>query len=221
MGNKIDRPGQFRGTIIDYGLDKAKETRSTFVRLHCKIEEWWNGEAWEDWRSWDFEAYGSICIIKKDGTLNERMVDNLMSFAGWNSDFTAITQKTWEPTPIRFSVKEDSYKDKNGQEQHGFKVDWIDDYDSVPTGGNMQGNVAIDDAKTLNAQFGGSLRARRSNAARNAPKPASNGSKPAAPTNRRAAANAAATRLQAPLDDPSEARADDDVPPWEQDDVKQ
>jgi hypothetical protein len=110
---------------------------------------------------------------------------------------------SWQPLPVRFSVKYDTFSDKGK-----FRINWIYEFDSEP-GGGILGNVDPAGAKKWKAQFGAQIRAMTGNAAREAaPKPAG---KPAAPAAQkpRGRAKTAPTPPPAPERQPGE---DDDIP---------
>jgi hypothetical protein len=170
---ECDREGQFRGRITNYGLRKAKETKSVGVTITALLDEIWNAEseAWEPWAEYGMEATGTIWVIGKEGKVNQLGVESLMKHAGWDADFEAIANGAWEPKPCQLAVKAETYND-----QVQFKIAFVNDFDRKPGG---MGNVAPDEAKLLQDQHGQALRALLSNAKRGATKPET--AKPASP----------------------------------------
>lgn len=167
----VDRKGQFRGQILDYGLQKV-DSGAVGVRLHVRLDAFWNGEAWDDWSGANVDAWGTLWIVKKDGTVNNNSVDSLVKYAGWDGSLKSIVENTWEPTPCQVSISEEEYK---GEMQ--YRIAYVNDLERTP-GANV-GNVTSDDLKALEARFGASLRAVAGNAKRNTAPPAT--AKPAAP----------------------------------------
>lgn len=178
MSQPCDRAGVFRGPVIACSLRKAEGgTQSKFFELRCAIHEYWNGEAWEDWRGYDMEAFGGLCIVKQKGDLNPTQLDPLIEHGGWDGDFERLVAGECRLNPLRFTTKAASYE-KDGQTKQSFKIEWIDAYDSVPGSKGLKTNMDENEAKMLNAQLGGAIRARIGNAKRNAAPAAG---RPAAP----------------------------------------
>ncbi len=171
--------GSFRGTIADYTLSQPKEGPSKSIGVNILVvgTGWWDAEneQWNDCEEsdWRAEAYGYVNIVKKDGSLNEKSIENLVKNAGWDGDITSIVQKTWEPTPIAFTIKADEYDGKTT-----YKVNYINPFDYTPGGGGFK---AFDPqaGKSLANQYGSQLRAL---ASKFKPKALpTNGTKPSAP----------------------------------------
>lgn len=159
--------GTFRGQIVSYGLHEA-ESGAKAVNLRVTVEEaWWADDegvyAWRDWREYGFAVDGSIWVVKKDGSLNENSVRSLMENAGWEANFRQLSEQTWEPRPIQFTVEEDTYKD-----ELRYRIGFINAYDATPGGGN----VSPETARQLDDVYGGALRALAGTMTRNAAKPA-------------------------------------------------
>lgn len=150
----FDREGTFRGEIIEYGLQDAKESKSVAVVVKCQVHEAYNfeTETWEDWRQWNMEGYGNVWVIKKDGTINEKSAESLMRHAGWSGSLNDIVTGDWKPTPVQFVVKSETYKN-----QTQYKVAFINGYDSTPGGGIR--SVDPDKAKELQLSYGSQFRA--------------------------------------------------------------
>jgi hypothetical protein len=153
----IDRPGNFRGEIIDYGLMEF-DSNSVAIAVEARIDEAWNDETkqWEDWRPYAMRATGNIFVIKKDGTINTKQVEALVQHAGWDGSLESIIDNSWHSKPCQFSVNSEVYKD-----QTRYRISWINDYNRAPGG---LGQIAPNRVKELNAKFGGALRAVASNA---------------------------------------------------------
>lgn len=171
MPMKCDRAAEFRGDILGAALNKAPNTASTFVDLKCRVRDYWNpvSKAWEDWTGYEMDAFGSLCIIKRDGTLHEMQVNALLDHAGWDGEFGSFGNENFQFKPVRFQTKERTFT-KDGQTVTVYEVEFINAYDSTP-GGALRSNVQENDVKALSAQFGGAIRALKGNAQRNAPKP--------------------------------------------------
>ena len=177
--NSFDREGEFRGEILEYGLQKARDSQSVAVVIRARIHDQYNfdAEAWESWREYvPYEGYGNIWIIKKDGTPNEGAIQSLVKFAGFSGELSDIVHKLWQPTPVRFSIAADTYKGETR-----YKIGFLGDYNTAPSAGIKSIDEA--EAKALSARFGSQLRAIAGTAKRAA---APSGDKPASPPPRSA-----------------------------------
>lgn len=171
MSQPVDREGIFRGTITEYGL-KEMESGAVAVSIKAKLDEFYQADAWHPWAEYEQEAQGDIWVLKKDnGGPNDKAIASLVRCAGWDGEFTSITNETWKPTPAQFVVKREEY---NGQTR--FKIAFVNEFDRSPSG--SMGNVDQAKAKELQARFGSQLRAIVGNSKRAAPP---NGSPPAPP----------------------------------------
>lgn len=177
-----DRAGHFRAEIVEYGLKEA-ESKSVAISFRVQLTEWWDGEKWVNWRDYEMDAYGDSWIVKKDGKLNDRAVNDMIKHCGWDGQLSTIADSTLKPTPFQVQVEAHEYKG-----QTTYRVAWINAYDSQPGGGAM-GNVDGNKLAELEARFGQSLRALGGNARRNA---APTSGRPAPPPARPAPAPAMA-----------------------------
>ena len=182
-----DRAGNFKAEIIEYGM-KEFPTGSVAVQIKVSLKEMWDNEneEWLPWEDYGMESYGSIFVVKKDGTLNDTGIKSLMSNAGWNGDFDAIAKRTWAPSMCQVSVKAETYENNLYH-----KVAFVNHINSVP--GSM-GMLADDKIKDLNARFGSSLRAMYGSAKQSSAP--TKGKPPAPPMSRK---NSAAVNAQAPV----------------------
>lgn len=194
---ECDRAGNFKVEIIEYGM-KEFPTGSVAVQIKASLKEIWDhdNEQWMPWEEYDMEAYGSVFVVKKDGTLNESGIRSLVNNAGWNGDFEAIANRTWAPSICQASIKAEPYEGKTY-----YKIAFINHRDSTP--GSM-GMLDDDKIKALNSRFGSSLRAMAGTVKAN-PAPAK-GKPPAPPMSKK---HSAAVNAQAPVG----VAADDDRAP--------
>lgn len=149
----VDRPGNFRGKILEFGIHEA-ESGAVAINMRVSLDGRWdseNGEWDDEWSQYEQFADGAVWVIKKDGTLNDRQIESLCRYAGWDAQLKSVQDQSWEPTPCAFVVNEDNY----GDEQR-FRVSFINAYDSTPGG---MGQVSADKLKELEKRFGSQLRA--------------------------------------------------------------
>lgn len=147
-----DRAGNFRVSIMDYGLVE-EQSGAIAISIQVKLLEIWDSDAseWKGWGEYNMEANGKIYVIKKDGSVNKGQAEALMKFAGWDGLFDTIANHQWDCTPFSCNVEEDEYEGKIR-----FKIGFVNDYNRTPGAFN---NVTADKAKELQSRFGSSLRA--------------------------------------------------------------
>ena len=167
-----DRTGDFKAEIIEYGLREIEGRQSVCVPIRALLTEMWDGEKWIDWREYQMAAEGDLWIGKSDGTANERQIESLIKYAGWDGSLPALVDGSWKPTPCQVQVQLDEYKD-----QKRYKISWLNPIDRTPGGGALS-NVDDSKVKALEARFGSTLRALSGNVRRNQAPAAS---KPSAP----------------------------------------
>jgi hypothetical protein len=177
MSTPVDRAGSFKATIEEYGL-KEMESGSVAISLKAKLTDFWDGQQWHDWREYEQEAEGDVWVVKKDGTPNEKAIETLVKFAGWDGDFLSVIQGQWAPTPCQLTIKAEDYQNRTR-----LKIAFVNDLNRTP-GGQMS-NVDEAKAKELQSRFGASMRAIVGNAKRAgsipAPPPKTNGKTPLPP----------------------------------------
>lgn len=157
--NLVNQAGYFRGSIIDYALQKSDSSESVGIAIVAHLTEIYADGLWEDWSQYEIEARGTLWIIKKDGSVNTSQVNTLATVGGWDGTIEVIENKGWQPEPMQFTVGEEEYK---GQKR--YKISFINAYHRTP--GASTGNVDGEKAKEIKTRFGGALRAAVANAKR-------------------------------------------------------
>lgn len=173
MNHPVDRPGTFRGNIVEYAL-KEMESGAVAVAIRAELTHFFDNGEWVDWIPYTQEAAGDVWIVKKDGSPNKGQVDNLIRFAGWDGDIMSVINQTWEATPCQLAIQEDTY---NGQTRK--KIAFVNDYNRDPSG-SLGGNVDAEKAKQLAMRFGSQLKAIAADVKRNV-KQRPNGAPPKPP----------------------------------------
>lgn len=194
MALACDRPGDYRGIIVDYGV-KDFDGGSVAIAVTARLDEYRDPETgeWTDWSPYDIEAEGMIFVIKKDGQPNESQVEALVKHANWPGTLESAADKTWEPTQCQFSVEEDTYKGNTR-----FRISWINDWDSVGGGAF----ASPEKVKQLANQHGAKLRALAGSFKRNTTAPASKAPAPSAPPPKKAPPTAEAPEATGEPDTP-------------------
>src|SRR5690606_30411983 len=148
LTNPIDRAGTFKASVQSYAL---KKHNSGAVGLYVvfDIESQWDGENWMDWTTYQVEADGTVWLSKKDGTLNNKSVETLVSL-GWDADLESFAHGACDLSPCQIVVRPEEYEGNTS-----YKVAFVNPYDASPT---AAGGMDPTEAKELQARFGQSLR---------------------------------------------------------------
>lgn len=168
MPNYMNQEGDFRVLFVEYGV-KERESGAVCISICAKVLDRWMPAAddkdgfWESWAEHDVVVYGDFYIILKNGTLNDKQIESLIEYCGWNGDLSTIHSGSWVPTPCRTSVKGDTY---NGETR--YKMSWLNDYNSTLGGMNNLDDAAL---KRIEAKHASAMRAIAGNVNRNAVPP--------------------------------------------------
>jgi len=169
MPNYMNQEGDFRVLIDEYGV-KERESGAICISTRAKVLDRWipaDGDQdgyWESWAEHDVVVYGDFYIIlsnAKGNKLNDKQIESLVAYCGWNGALPSIHDGSWKPTPCRASVKGDEY---NGETR--YKMSWLSDYNSTPGGMSNLDDTAI---KRIEARHASAMRAIAGNVKRNTP----------------------------------------------------
>lgn len=167
---QINSPGRYRGRIIAWGLQDARESQSVAIYIKCQVNQFRNEAInppqWEDLTYGDqqgpWEVDGVLWIINKQGQPLQEQIERFMQATGWSGRIEQITgEEQWDPADIQFSVEENVWK-----ERKSYRISFIYAYDSEP-----RSQMAPDKVQHFKRAFGSQLRAIGQNALRNAPRP--------------------------------------------------
>lgn len=145
----LDRTGIFKAVPAAWTV-KSMESGAVAVNLEFTITAQLEGSEWTDWRGYEEHfAFGDFWVVKKDGTINTKSVQQLVAALGWSGDLRHVTGSPPE-VEVQVTVKAEEH---NGKTYH--KVSWINpgNYTPRPEGAS-DGDVA-----QLQARFGSLLRA--------------------------------------------------------------
>ncbi len=161
---RLDRSGIFRARPLSWSVRTSETSQAVALSIEFLILAQLDGSNWASWTEYEeHRVFGDFYVIKRDGSVNQKMVDQLVSSLGWSGDLRQVGQAAPDVT-VQITVKEDAY---NGQVR--FKADWINPGDYVP----QPGSASEGELGTLQARFGSLLRAAATGAARGVPaKPA-------------------------------------------------
>jgi len=151
----IDREGIFRCVPHDWWVTKA-DSGAVAVSLDLDILEQWNGSSWDDWTQYgQYTVPGDYWVVKKDGTVNQRTVEQLARSMGWDGNLTSV-QGAPPNVLVSVSVKADTYEGKTR-----YKAGWMNPGDFSPRFG-----APPEEVTKLSSQFGSLLRAAAAGAAK-------------------------------------------------------
>lgn len=164
MSRKIDREGRFLATPVEWGVKESQNGAiGVGFKFHIKGQWDYDNEIWDDWSRYEVECFGTWWIIKKDGLVNEKPVEQLCQALGWDGSIDSLERVRWDGQTVQIDVKGETY---NGAEY--FKASWMYGKDAVPNSGGV-GSLQSGELKSLSSRFGSQLRAIAGNVKRNQP----------------------------------------------------
>jgi hypothetical protein len=147
---RLDREGVFKARLVGMGLKPSTETQSVAVWLEFQITAQQDGAEWTDWTAYeDHSIVGYFYIVKKDGTVNEPVVANLVEVIDWNGDPDTIVGDPPD-IPVQITVGQETYNGKTT-----LKVQWLNPVDYQ---GGVK-NATPEEVQQIKKQFGSLLRA--------------------------------------------------------------
>ncbi len=158
----VDRVGDYKATVAEYKLRQV-ESGAVSVSLLLNLTHILHEDKWFPWHKNEFTVWHDSWIVKRDGTVNQRAVDNLATiFPQWSGAVGDWGRPGMVLGPCRVSVKEEAYEGTTR-----FRADWLNAVDAPMT----RGPVPLDDAgvKALEARCGAQFRALVGNVRRNVP----------------------------------------------------
>lgn len=147
----IDREGIFKATALNWGVRPSPATQSVAISIEFKIlAQLTEEDGWKDWAGYqDYKAFGAFYIIKRDGSINEEPVAQLVESLGWNKDLTETKNPPSDRT-VQITIKGEEYKGKQR-----FKVAWMNPEHFSP----QPKFSSNDEVKSLQNRYGSLLRA--------------------------------------------------------------
>lgn len=126
----VDRTGIFRGHVLSWRLKEYEDSKAVCVSIKWSLDQILTPDyAWEDWHQYCQYCWGNTWVQRKDGSLQEDRVDDLISKLNWDGDWGTIANNKIDAlTPAQIRIQEE--KDKKG-DIHLAAV-WIEYYDFQP-----------------------------------------------------------------------------------------
>jgi hypothetical protein len=154
MANQIDRPGTFRGTLIEWGVSETKNGFPQFV-AKLKADEYYDettGE-WVAWGEFDQEITAFLVLYSLDQKtgqwtelLNAKQLQKALAWDG--QDFQVLAEGDYAKTRVLVRVEEHEYNNVTK-----LQVSWIDTADADPV--RKLQKFDTEKLKGLNAKFAG------------------------------------------------------------------
>ncbi len=190
---RLEREGIFKAKPLTWGVFQA-DSGAVGIQMSFLILAQLDGSEWVSWAdAEDHTVYGTIWVVKKDGSIVVKNVEDMYAALGWEGGMAEVSG----PVPdrvVQVTVKVEEYKGKTQ-----YKVAFIAPENYVP---GPQG-AAPEDVKKIDARFGSLLRAAAAGA-----KKAAGGGAQKAPASKAAPPPKQAAPTTKP-DFPAPAKADD------------
>jgi hypothetical protein len=150
---KLERAGDFRGQIV---LSDVKAMPDGTPQIHLRVlidDEWRDGE-WVQ-SGLGLTVDGWFNLMKKDGSPNDRNIAQLAEAAGWDGTCESVHKDGLAGRPVQVNVK---LKTTDPRKAPLCCIEWLNAYDSVP-GQRKAPSLSLSEVKSLDARFGGLMRA--------------------------------------------------------------
>ena len=146
----LDRAGTFKAKPVFWTVRKF-DSGTVSINMQFEILSQQDGEDWISWAEVSpHAAWGSFFIVKKDGTINSRTVEDLVASIGWDGDPEGVTPDKVPDCVVQITTEADVYKGETR-----YKVQWINQENYVHQGGGL----SADELREINAVYGSRLRA--------------------------------------------------------------
>lgn len=155
-----NRPGRFRATVLDRGVSETGSNNllTFIIRFLLTQESTPNGD-WQDIEIEGMEITAYVYLEKKDGSINDRAVEDLKKALGWPGDNPFWLEGRGDPPNTGPEQLPDCQVTLDWEEYKGkrsIRVQWINPYDSE--GGGIQHSTDDVRKRVLN-RLGPKLRA--------------------------------------------------------------
>ncbi len=179
----LELDGIFKVSPFAWEVRKASDSKSTAISLRFRVVGQWmpDDQTWHDWSVYEeTHVFGDYWVIKKDGTVNAKTVEQLAKSLGWQGSFGQVATSPPPDVVVQVEVRSEVYK---GAKR--YRAEWMNPEGHIPGGSDRGADEAA--VRELDALFGSQVRAV---AATSKPKP--NGKPPPPPPPKAAPAPVAA-----------------------------
>lgn len=146
----LNAAGTFKAVPTDWSLQEGADGKGLSVAIRWRVIAMrMNDGSWEDWSTYEVTSIvGYSTLIKKDGTPNDRGIEDLCRAIGWRGTLDEIDQ----PPPYREAEIVCEFEEYKGAQT--LRVKWVN-----PIGGGALKKLDPMRAKALRTQYGSSIRA--------------------------------------------------------------
>lgn len=162
---KPDFEGTFKATITAHAVNETKESELPQLVLALDFVEFYNGEKWENYTSYNVSDTAYLVLVGKNGSdlLN---CDQARKVFNWDGQsFAALDEMDIDGTTILVRTEENEWDGKTS-----FKVGWIDTEDANPDGPGLK-KLDKKALKSLDVRFNRKAKSKPAKAKATAPKP--------------------------------------------------
>jgi len=160
-----DRPGRYKARIIGTGILPSQKTNAVSVSLRLHLTEFLDPEEkiWIPWAEYKQSIFSSNFITKKDGSPNEKIIENLCEVLGWSGKLDDFNNPEIEWPKVSVVIESEEY---GGEDI--LKVKWLNRYASEFSG--TYSKISPGDLNEIEGRLGATFRAIAGNVARNSGK---------------------------------------------------
>lgn len=124
---QIDRPGTYKGTLMEWGVST---TKNGFPQLVCRLKatELYDEDegVWQNWTEYNLDLVAYFVLFSNKGPcLNHQQIQQALGWDG--SSFATLDGSDWSACVVQFRVEWHEY---DGNKT--LRVDWIDAHDAEP-----------------------------------------------------------------------------------------
>lgn len=153
--SRLQDTGIFKARLMSWNLTKGKEGGLS-VGINCRFQVLakLEGKSWADWENTyaPVEVFGTWWVIGKAGSPNKTSIDQIVGSLGWDGDIGAVAAGAMPDTrTCQIKVVSES---PDGQKVY-YKATWMN---PESFSGALKG-LPPDEAKGIQARFGGMLKA--------------------------------------------------------------
>lgn len=185
----IDREGRFTAQILECSIYKPESSESVGWNFHAALMHEATAEGWNALDPMP-DVYGTVWLVKKDGTVNENGVKQMKDALGWDGDWGKLEGDHVWPN-FQCDVAADTYNGKTKM-----KATWLHSYEADPSARSGMKAMEPNERKSLASKYQAATRAICGVKSTGAPAPKGS---PPSPTKKSAEAVAASTEDNPPF----------------------
>lgn len=162
MSQFLNQEGRFKARPKSWAVEENPNTGTLQFVVAFGITAVHNGQAWDDWTSYDLEKTGYFYLAKKDGSANEACIRSLREALGWDgANLESLQNNDWSQKTVQITV---GFEEYNGEKR--LKIRFLN---AENWSGAQVKPIEPSALRSLNAKWGAKLRAVSPKPAQNAP----------------------------------------------------